>query len=64
MTGDSIELGHHDTNDLRPRRNGNARQSFDRKTVRHFIQHTLEIVDTVRVGNKGMPGLPLGDLLL
>ncbi len=64
MAGEPIEFGHHDTDDLCSLGHLNVCESFDREAVRHFIQHTLEVVHSIGIGNESMPGLPFGEFFL
>ena len=40
-----------------------ARQALDGEHVGQVVRHAAEVINPVRVRNKGMPRLPLGHLL-
>ncbi len=59
MTVNAEQFGEHHADDVHTIRDGDPCQLFYRQHVRHFIDATTEVFDTVGIGNVAMPGLAL-----
>ena len=62
VAGDAEELRHHDANDFCSIRHFNTGHLLNRHDVGQVVHDTAQVINTIGVGDVGMPGLPFSHL--